>query len=110
MCLSTLSVGAGCLVLQQPVLPYLDLASVSIGTVFSFARIGCAVIGCCYGRPSAVGWIYRETRVWRGIPRFYLGVRLFPVQAVEAAYTASLTLAVGGLVLRGVPGVATLTF
>ena len=46
----------------------------------AFGRIGCAMVGCCYGMEieHGIGIIYRRSKY---APN---GVKLFPVQAVEA--------------------------
>lgn len=84
----------------QPVLPWLDVVSPALCFFLAAGRVGCLVAGCCHGRPSSVGVAYREGRAVEGFPRHLLGVRLFPVQALEAA----------GLAFIGVTGLAALPF
>jgi hypothetical protein len=64
--------------------------------------VGCFLTGCCHGRPAAFGVAYGEAAAREGLPRPWVGVRLFPVQAVEAAGLA--LVAGGGLAL--LPSVA----
>jgi len=73
--------------LDQPVLPYLDITIFGIGLALSIGRIGCFMVGCCYGRPSDWGVCYREEHADAGFAPCYVGVRLFPVQLIEALWT-----------------------
>ncbi len=67
--------------LHIPVLRYAQTAIPVIPLVHAFGRVGCALVGCCYGipynGPGAV--IYTESAA---APT---GVPLFPVQTVEAS-------------------------
>lgn len=72
--------------LRQPVLPYLDVMLLSIGLFQACGRVGCLMVGCCHGRPHSFGVCYREEHVAAGFTPCYVGVRLFPVQAVEAVW------------------------
>jgi hypothetical protein len=93
-------VAAALLALGEPVLPYMDVVAVAMSFFLVFGRTGCLLVGCCHGRPSAVGIVYGEEHARDGFPRHLVGVRLFPVQALEAA----------GLALIGVTGLAALPF
>lgn len=85
--LFALGVSAGLLsVLGQPVLAYLDLIALALGTALVFGRIGCLGAGCCHGRPHHWGLRYSEAHVYDGLPACYAGVRLFPVQAAAALW------------------------
>jgi len=80
--------------LREPVLPYLDLVSVALCLFLAAGRVGCLLTGCCHGRPSLLGVRYDQRHVHDGFPRHLVGVRLFPVQAVEAL--ALLLIGAGG--------------
>ena len=69
--------------IHQPLLPYLDISILGIGTFLFCGRLGCLMVGCCHGRPSAWGVRYREEHVAGGFAPYLVGVRLFPIQAVE---------------------------
>jgi len=72
--------------LNRPVLPYLDATLLGIGAFLACGRIGCLMVGCCHGRPHPWGVCYRESHAAAGFPEYYVRVRLFPVQAVEAVW------------------------
>ena len=80
---------------HQPLLPYLDITILGVGVFLACGRIGCLLVGCCYGRPCKCGVQYGREHADLGFARYLVGVRLFPVQVVESAI-------VFGLVLRGV--------
>jgi len=80
--------------LRQPTLPYLDVTILGIGTFLTCGRIGCLMVGCCHGRPSLWGIQYGHQHVVAGFPSYLVGVRLFPIQAVESLWVL-LTVAVG---------------
>ena len=68
-------------ILRIHVLDYAQAAIPVIPLVHAFGRVGCAVVGCCYGVPyEGVGAIAYQESVAAPV-----GVPLFPVQAVEAA-------------------------
>lgn len=81
------------LVLRQPVLPYLDITIISISTFNIFSRCGCFFVGCCHGKPCAVGVRYDHHHVSQGFPFYYENIRLFPVQLVESAGALLITTA-----------------
>ena len=83
--------------LGQPILRYLDVIVVGKGILLAIGRIGCFKVGCCHGRPSRVGVRYAEFKA--GFARHYAGVRLFPVQLLEALTVLCLTGACGYLLL-----------
>jgi hypothetical protein len=68
----------------HPVLPYLDVVVLAIGTFLVCGRIGCLMVGCCHGRPCRRGVTYGEEHVRIGFPSHLVGVGLFPIQAVES--------------------------
>jgi len=69
----------------HPVVPYLAITLLGIGSFLSFGRIGCFLVGCCHGRPSRWGVRYRTEHAAAGFPSCYVGVRLLPVQLIESA-------------------------
>ncbi len=85
-------------VLRQPILPYLDIVSVGLCFFLAAGRIGCTLVGCCHGHPSSIGIAYNETCTRDGFPHYLVGVRLFPVPAIEAA----------GLLIIGLTGLIAL--
>lgn len=70
--------------LGVPVLPYLDIIVVGIGTFLVFGRGGCLMVGCCHGRPAELGVRYGAAHVDDGFTWYYEDVRLLPVQLFEA--------------------------
>jgi len=84
--------------LGEPLLPYLDAFSVSLCPFLCMGRVGCLLAGCCHGRPSRLGITYGEEWARDGSPPHMVGVRLFPVQGLEAL----------GLTLLWASGFATL--
>lgn len=90
--------------LNLPVLPYLDILVLGYGTIILFGRFGCFVVGCCHGRPSSFGVCYTHDHVRGGFSDYYSGVRLFPVQLVEALGLLSIISALITILLSDVPG------
>jgi hypothetical protein len=70
--------------LREPLLPYLDAVSVGLAVFLAWGRTGCLLAGCCHGHPSSVGVRYGQDAARDGFPEHLVGVRLFPVQAIEA--------------------------
>jgi prolipoprotein diacylglyceryltransferase len=68
----------------RPVLPYLDVYVTAFGLFHFFGRIGCFFAGCCHGRPANIGVAYSAEYLTKGLPSYFIGVKLFPVQLVEA--------------------------
>jgi len=79
---------------HKPPLPYLDITILGIGTFLTFGRIGCLMVGCCHGRPYRWGVRYGQEHADAGFPNYLVGVRLFPIQAVESLWVLC-TVAVG---------------
>lgn len=86
--------------MRVPVLPYLDVIAPGMAFFLAAGRVGCLLAGCCHGRPSLFGVSYGAEHAAHGFPRHLVGIRLFPVQALEAI----------GLVVIGVTGLAALPF
>jgi hypothetical protein len=77
----------------RPVLPYMDLVAVGVGAFLCCGRVGCLMVGCCYGRPHRWGVRYDEGHAAEGFPACYVGARLLPVQAFEALWTLAVVAA-----------------
>jgi hypothetical protein len=72
--------------LHRPVLRYLDVTILGAGIFLACGRIGCFLVGCCHGRPCRWGVRYGEEHPQAGFPSWLVGVRLFPIQLVEAVW------------------------
>jgi hypothetical protein len=72
--------------LRQPVLPYLDIFVLGLGVFLACGRIGCLLVGCCHGRPYRWGITYHEHHAAAGFTPYYVGISLFPVQALESFF------------------------
>lgn len=86
--------------LGQPVLAYLDVAILGVGTFLFCGRVGCFMVGCCHGRPHRWGVRYRPEHAEAGFTPYFVGVRLFPIQLVEAVWVFA-TVAVGVALMLG---------
>ncbi|MDQ1707821.1 MAG: phosphatidylglycerol---prolipoprotein diacylglyceryl transferase [Pyrinomonadaceae bacterium] len=69
--------------LSQPILLYLDVTIISVGSAAVLGRIGCLQVGCCHGRPYRFGVRYRAEHAAAGFTSQLVGARLFPIQIVE---------------------------
>lgn len=87
-------------VLGQPALYHLDIIAVGLAIFLAAGRVGCLLVGCCHGKPAAMGITYGAEHALEGFPRHLVGVRLFPVPAIEAL----------SLALIGLSGLAALPF
>jgi prolipoprotein diacylglyceryltransferase len=87
--------------LHQPVLPFLDITVLGLGLFLACGRIGCLLVGCCHGRPSRWGVCYGEEYALAGFPRYYIGISLFPVQALESLWALVIVAVGAAAVLRG---------
>jgi hypothetical protein len=88
-------------ILHQPILPYLDATLLGVGIFLACGRIGCLMVGCCHGRPYHLGVCYREEHTTIGFPSYYVGVRFFPIQAIESLWVFSIVAVGTFLVLSG---------
>lgn len=86
-------------VLDQPLLPFLDPLILAAGAVRAIGYFGCFRAGCCHGRPSRRGVIY-DDRYTHILPSSLIGVRLFPVQIVEAFWTTGIVAIGCALIVR----------
>ena len=89
--------------IDQPILPYLDVMVMGLGAFLAFGRVGCLMVGCCHGRPSRWGVVYRDEHKAAGFPAYLVGVRLFPIQVVESAFAALLVIAGVLAIIQGYP-------
>jgi Prolipoprotein diacylglyceryl transferase len=89
----------------------LDGVVLGIGAFLACGRVGCLLVGCCHGRPSRRGLRYGPAHAAAGFPAELVGVRLAPVQAVEAGVAAAITAAGVAVVAAGArAGVALLVY
>jgi len=85
--------------LDAPVLPYLDITALGLGMFLACGRIGCFMVGCCHGKPHGWGVCYTEKHREAGFTSHLVGVRLFPVQAVESLFVLLVVVVGTALVL-----------
>jgi prolipoprotein diacylglyceryltransferase len=85
-------------VLDEPILPYMDIVAVGMCPLLAAGRVGCTFVGCCYGRACSYGITYQDRSTMDGFPQALVGIRLFPTPAIEAL----------GLVLIGLVGLVSL--
>ena len=87
--------------LQQPVLPYLDITILGVGLFLACGRVGCLMAGCCHGQPHSWGVAYGAKHAAAGLGPQFVGVRLFPVQALESLLALDVVLVGVVLVTSG---------
>ncbi len=92
--------------LDRPLLAYLDVTLLGVGAFLACGRVGCLMVGCCHGRPHRWGVRYRSEHAAAGFSRYLVGVRLFPIQAVESLWVAAIVTVGAVLAVRGEPGAA----
>jgi hypothetical protein len=96
--------------LRRPVLPYLDVMILGVGSFLVCGRVGCFLVGCCHGRPHSWGVCYRKEHADAGFTPYFVGVRLFPVQAVESLWVLCVVTTGVTVVLNGRPAGAALAW
>jgi hypothetical protein len=98
-------------IFQLPVLQYMDITILGIGTFLAFGRIGCFNVGCCHGKPYKHGIKYGKKHVEAGLTWYYEGIKLLPVQLIESAYVV-LTVSISVILLLNnvTPGTALLCY
>lgn len=96
--------------LRQPILLYLDVMILGVGAFLVCGRIGCLMVGCCHGRPNRWGVRYRKEHADAGFTPYFVGVRLFPVQAVESLWVLCIVTTGVTFVLSGRPPGAALAW
>jgi hypothetical protein len=110
--IAALAAGAGALaLLDLPVLPCLDVIGTALGLVQACGRLGCFMAGCCHGRPCRWGVRYGTEHAEQGFESELVGVRLFPIQAVESLCLFALAAGGAALIVSGRPaGTALATY
>jgi phosphatidylglycerol:prolipoprotein diacylglycerol transferase len=73
----------------------LDVASASITSAHGFGRLGCLMVGCCYGSP---------TDSWCGIYHVDLGYKVVPIQLFEALFLFILCAVTVVMLVKKIPG------
>lgn len=98
-------------ILKLPVLKYLDITLMGIGTFLAFGRVGCFSVGCCHGKPGKIGVKYTDAHVAEGFNPAFAGIPLFPIQLIES-FCVLLTVSIGSYaILKGFsPGTALLIY
>jgi hypothetical protein len=86
---------------HQMLLPYLDIGILGIGLFLAFGRVGCLTVGCCHGRPYKFGVCYKPEHAKEGFPASLVGVRLFPIQAIESLFVLCVVVLGDVFVARG---------
>lgn len=61
------------------------------------------MVGCCHGRPYSWGVCYRREHADAGFASYYVGVRLFPSQAVESLWVLCIVMVGSAYILRSSP-------
>lgn len=87
--------------LHEPVLPYLDITVLGLGVFLACGRIGCLLVGCCHGRPYRWGVCYGHEHAARGFTPYYVGITLFPVQALESIWVLGIVVIGTWMVIHG---------
>ena len=95
---------------RAPVAPYLDVIGPAFLAFNAVGRLGCAAVGCCHGRPCSRGITYGFAHVAAGLPRELAGVRLAPVQLIEAGWSALLCVACMAMLTGDFPAGSVLVF
>ena len=93
-----------------PVRPSLDVTALGLGVFLACGRCGCVMVGCCHGRPHRWGIRYSDSHAAAGFPPCYVGVRLFPVQALEAVLVAVAVIVGATLIVQRQPAGAALSW
>lgn len=75
---------------------FYDIAAPTIPLFHFFARIGCFLVGCCYGIESKIGFTYQNSMV-----PIANGVTRFPVQLLEALLNLVLFIVLNHLLNKG---------
>lgn len=81
--IALLTVAATLALAGLPVRATLDPLCAGLAFFLAGGRVGCLLVGCCHGHPSAVGIRYPEGHAREGFARYLTDVRLFPVQLLE---------------------------
>jgi prolipoprotein diacylglyceryltransferase len=89
---------------HAPVLRYLDITVLFVGTFLSIGRIGCFLAGCCYGIRCTLGIRYGADHVAQGFPSEKADVPLLPVQLIESLAVAAIVFVGSRYAWHGPPG------
>lgn len=89
--------------LNQPILQYLDVTILGVGVFLACGRVGCFMVGCCHGKPASWGVSYPADYLATGFNPHLVGVRLFPIQAIESLWAFGIVIVGVVLVLTGQP-------
>lgn len=73
----------------------LDIASASITSAHAFGRLGCLMVGCCYGS---------KTDAWYGIYHVDLEAKVVPLQLFEALFLFALCAVTVIFLIKNIPG------
>jgi len=87
---------AALLVLDLPVLAFLDAGAPAFFVGVGIGRLGCFLTGCCAGRCTASRW-----GVWSSDRR--VGARRIPAQLLESALGIGLAVLFGSMVIADIP-------
>ena len=90
--------------IDEPITRSVDRFIVPLGVLLTIGRLGCLASGCCHGRPARTGVRYPDGAIDSALA----DVRLFPLQLVEAAWIAVVT--IGAACLLGLPAGAVTAF
>lgn len=97
--------------LKLPVVKYLDITLMGIGTFLAFGRIGCFSVGCCHGKPGKFGVKYNDAHVAEGFNPAFAGVIIFPIQLIESFCVLITVIISSYTILKGFsPGIALLIY
>ena len=94
---------AALLVLELPVLAFLDAGAPAFFVGVGIGRLGCFFTGCCAGRCTTSRW-----GVWSSDRR--IGARRIPTQLLESGLGIGLALLFGALVIADVPPIDGVVF
>jgi hypothetical protein len=85
--------------LGQPILSFLDIMALAIGTARAIGYFGCLMAGCCHGHPCRWGVVYHK-QYEDLLPQALLGTPLFPIQIVESFWTLGVVIVGCSLLLK----------
>lgn len=67
-----------------PIVAYLEVTALGVAVLIACGRLGCLAVGCCHGRVSRIGVVYRDAHAAQGFPAELTGVPLLPVPVLES--------------------------
>lgn len=67
-------------IFKESIHGYINIVLPSLILFHTFGRVGCFMVGCCYGVPSSFGYVFTSSEI---APN---GIRLFPTQLLEAGW------------------------